>query len=438
MSIDKRNKYFKEDISEEVQEIFGHVPNWLTRWGISIILFIILGLLVGTWLFKYRETVSCDIVITTKNTPAPLVSKANGEIKSIFIKDGGLVEPGSYIALIENSASIDEIVRLNELFEQIGINWEDIVLNIDLPVLNQLGEIQKSYTQFKTLYNGYKYYLQNNFILKKIEILNAQIDKQNEYYKKIKQQRKIKAIELNIIRSSFLKDSTLYSDFFSAISLNEMEQSKRSYIQNKSSYINTEAALDNIAIKILNLKDGLIDLEMRYNNDKKDYEISLDEAYALLVNQVNAWEEKYILVSPIKGKVTFTKYWCENQFVMSGERIASVVPLAETEIIGKVLIPSNGLGKVDVGQKVNIKLSGFPYSRYGILAGIINSISLVPEINGKGYYAEVALSKGMNTSYKEQLKFIQQMDGTADIITDESRIIRRFLDPIKALLDTNN
>ena len=68
-----------------------------------------------------------------------------------------------------------------------------------------------------------------------------------------------------------------------------------------------------------------------------------------------------------------------------------------------------------------------------MLKGRIRSISLVP--GEKGYVADIDLEDGMTSSYKENLKFIQQMDGTAEIVTKDLRLIYRFINPLRALFD---
>ena len=118
--------------------------------------------------------------------------------------------------------------------------------------------------------------------------------------------------------------------------------------------------------------------------------------------------------------------------INAGERLATIIPNEETIIIARAFIPSSGLGKVEPGQKVNIKLSGFPYLEYGVLTGVVNTISLIPE--EEGYVAEIKLSDGMKSSYSETLIFIQQMDGTADIITEETRLIYRLINPLRTLV----
>ena len=49
------------------------------------------------------------------------------------------------------------------------------------------------------------------------------------------------------------------------------------------------------------------------------------------------------------------------------------------------------------------------------------------------YIAEVVFPDGMRTSYKKELPMIQQMDGTAEIITEDMRLISRFVQPIVSL-----
>jgi hypothetical protein len=119
--------------------------------------------------------------------------------------------------------------------------------------------------------------------------------------------------------------------------------------------------------------------------------------------------------------------------VKTGELIATIIPIEESSIIAKAVIPPSRFGKVEVGQRVNLKLNGFPYMEFGMLKGKIKSISLVPE--EKGYVAEIELSGGMTSSYREKLNFIQQMDGNAEIITKEMRMITRLINPLRAFFD---
>ena len=96
---------------------------------------------------------------------------------------------------------------------------------------------------------------------------------------------------------------------------------------------------------------------------------------------------------------------------------------------------SSGSGKVMVGQKVNIKLDNYPHLEFGILQGKITNMSLVPVSTGEGnfYTAEVRLNQGLVTNYQRTLPFSQEMQGNAEIITDDRRLLMRMVAPLVSL-----
>ena len=237
--------------------------------------------------------------------------------------------------------------------------------------------------------------------------------------------------DLVLADKAFARDSLLFGK--QATSESEYEKARQGLLAKKSSSIGFEASLKNTESTILQMQQNSVELQMQYEKELSQFRLDLDESKQSLDNMVHLWEEKYLVTSPVKGKITYTSVWSENQEVKIGELIGTVIPEGELTIIAKAVIPTSGFGKVEVGQKVNIKLAGFPYMQFGMLKGRIRSISLVPE--AKGYVAEIELTGGMTSSYKENLKFIQQMDGTAEIVTKDFRLIYRFINPLRALLD---
>ena len=137
-------------------------------------------------------------------------------------------------------------------------------------------------------------------------------------------------------------------------------------------------------------------------------------------------------MSPVDGKITLTTFWNENQVVKAGEILATVIPDDKRMIIIRADIPATGVGRVRTGQEVNIKLSGFPYMEFGMIKGRISSLSLVPA--NDVYIAEIELTNGMRSTYNIDLNFVSEMTGIADIITENSRLIYRFIKPLKALV----
>jgi len=146
-----------------------------------------------------------------------------------------------------------------------------------------------------------------------------------------------------------------------------------------------------------------------------------------------------VLMSPIDGKITFTRYWVSNQNVQAGEEVFTVIPVLESRLIGKAMLPVARSGKVATGQKVNIRLDNFPDSEFGMVKGVVQNISLVPTVTGgmSCYVVEISLPEGLQTNYKKVLPFLPNMQGAADIITENMSLLERFVIPMKQILKTN-
>lgn len=86
--------------SEEVQEILTRVPHWMIRWGSVVVLSILLSLFFVSWLVKYPDVITTQIVITTNIPPEKLVAKVSGKIEVILVKDRMLISKNTPLAVI--------------------------------------------------------------------------------------------------------------------------------------------------------------------------------------------------------------------------------------------------------------------------------------------------------------------------------------------------
>lgn len=230
---------------------------------------------------------------------------------------------------------------------------------------------------------------------------------------------------------NYERDSMLYAQ--NVIAPLDLERSAQATIQKKNTLATFEASMTTNELTILQMEQELFELGMQYDNEVSAYHRQIAESVQLLAAQIKQWRLSYLLVSPINGRLSFTKYWSKNQNISVGDKLATVVPMDSTQVIGIMTAPSIGFGRVTIGQKVNVKLNGYPYFEYGILKGVVSRLSSVPD--GEGYIVEVTFPDGLQSTYKEQLTLIQQMDGTGDIITKDERLIQRFIQPLRALID---
>ena len=83
---------------------------------------------------------------------------------------------------------------------------------------------------------------------------------------------------------------------------------------------------------------------------------------------------------------------------------------------------------------MNIRLYNYPSEQFGMLSGVVESLSLVP--TGDKYLVRIALPNGMKSSFNKELLFKQQLQGETEIITEDLRLLHRFFYQIRKLLQT--
>lgn len=435
MSEDKETRYGTPDKielrSEEVQEILGRPPHWMISSGISVIFIVILAIFIGSYFFKYPDVLNATIVVTTENLPAGVVARTSGRIDTLFVQEKQKVIKGDVLALITNTASFTDIFKLKSVISKFNIS--------DLSTFNliddnlQLGEVQSSYLSFVKAIEDYNQFVQTDYYNKKIASTERQINSQRKILQKTIEQLRFSKAQLVSEKELFKMDSTLYAK--RSLSWAEFENSKTKYIQAQNSYENTLLNIDNLKINILQSEQSVMDLKKQFSEQLKDLQLVLSSSYDMLQTQLINWEQTYLLVSPCDGIVTLTNYWQKNQNVASGDVLITIVPEEATKIIGKIYLPQQGAGKVKKGQTVNIKFANFPYMEYGIVQVKIKNISLVPIVvkDERVYLLEVDFPEKLKTTYGKELTFSQEMQGSAEIVTEDLRLLDKFINPIKAI-----
>ncbi|MFZ0283384.1 MAG: HlyD family secretion protein, partial [Bacteroidales bacterium] len=273
----------------------------------------------------------------------------------------------------------------------------------------------------------------NDFYGKKVSSITDEIDGILVYIGRVKVKESLYTESQLIETKKFRRDSMLYlSGVFSET---ELEKSRQALLRMNIEL--QQVRLDHSAksIELAEKRQLLQDYKIKKIEEKERFYSVLNESFLNLKAQVKIWENTYLLISPFSGVVTFTRFWSENQTVNKDEPVLSIVPLDPGDYVGRIYLKMNRSGKVKTGQEANIKLAGFPYLEYGMLKGVIKSKSLVP--SGDTYVIELSLPSGLTTLYGRELDFTQNMQGTAEIITDDLSLLRKIINPFRYLISRN-
>lgn len=417
--------------SEPVREIMGNPPSGILRWGNLILLFVFLLFILFSWLLKYPDMIPATVEITTYNPPVTLVTKITGRIKYLYVNDKDSVFSGQILAVMETTASLNEIELLRNTIDR--INKPEDADYKSIPSITQLGELQSVYASFlKNLYD-LTTYIDNDYYGNKINSLKKEISATEEYINRLKVKEKLFTENRKLEQNKYRRDSLLFVS--KVIPESDMEKSHQSLIRLNIDLQQVRLDYTDKSIELAEKQQILQDYKIMRIGEKEKLISVLNESFLNLKAQVKIWENNYLLRSPYDGFVTFTRYWNENQVVMKDEPVLNIVPYESGSYFGRIYLKMQRSGKVKSGQKVNIKLSSYPYLEYGMVRGIIKSKSLVP--SGDAYVIEIDLPNGLTTLYGKKLDFTQNMSGTAEILTEDLRLIQKLVNPLRHLVTIN-
>ncbi len=410
--------------SEEVQDILTKVPHWMIRWGTILILGIIVMLLFVSWFIKYPDVVKAEIVITTNIPPEKLVAKASGRIEALLVKDNELVSENTILAVISNAANYKDVFLLKSIVDKVNIT--EIKKSFSFEALSnaQLGDIENAYAVFQKDCIADK--LNSN--LRPFQVDNAAHNSESIQIKEriniLQQQKTINESELALQKSDVTRYETLFNQ--GVISAQELEQKKLGYLQAEKNYRNLLSSISQLQSSLIDNTRSSRSAIISGTKDDINLGSNVTQSFYLLKKAIKDWEILYTLKSSIAGKVTFLQIWNQNQTIDAGDNAFSIIPSTENGYLGKVKAPAPNSGKIKIGQSVNIRLSNYPDREFGVLKGTVKNISLVPDKDGN-LILDVSLPTGLVTSYNKTISFQQEMKGSAEIITEDLRLLERIL-----------
>lgn len=409
----------------------GKPPRRILRWGTTILFLVFILFILFSWLIKYPDIIPAPVLITTTNPPVTLVTKITGHIKTLYVKEREKVNAGQLIAVMETTASVNEIELLKQTIDT--VKTPEILTYTMLPLFSELGELQSYYGAFLKNLSDLNNYVSNDSYGSKIVSLNNEIIGIQEFIDRLITKEKLYSENQRIEAKNYNRDSLLRAG--NVIPESELERAHQSLL--KVNLDLQQAKLDHSAksIELAEKRQLLNDDKISRIDDKQKLVSLLRESFLNLKAQVSLWENTYLLITPIDGIVSFTKFWSANQSVVKDEPVVSIVPVETGNFLGRIDLKMERSGKVKTGELVNIKLSGYPYLEYGMVRGIVKSKSLVP--SSDTYIIEIELPNGLTTLYGIPLDFTQNMQGTAEIITKNIRLLQKIVNPFRYMATKN-
>ena len=417
---------------EEVQEIMEALPSWILRWGITIIAVVLSGLLLGSYFFRYPDSLNAPIVVTSSAPPIELNARATGKIENLLVHDKQSVEIGERLAIIESSANFQDILKLNKIFQawQLGnVSTTSFYKELKRNTF-RLGDVQSAYSAFLDALQNRIIYDKTDYFNKKIALKKQQASKYIELDSNRKNEYMLHKKQSEISKKIYLRDSVLFAKKIKTGE--EFDNARKSYLQSRQNQLNDIRAQKEVQIQKLQEKEVLLDLVLRFRETHDKSILELSKATILLDDAIKQWKRNYIVTSPISGYVNMMGIWDKNQSVIAGDLIMVIMPKNPNHSIGKAKFPAAGAGKIQIGQRAIIRLNNYPDEEFGFVEGIVSCISDIPDKDGN-YIIDIKFPWGLKTNYGKMLPQTKQILGNVQIIIKDKRLIENLVKPIEKI-----
>ena len=420
--------------SEEIQEILGTPPSWIVRWGSVWAFIIILFLVFISYLIKYPEVIPASIVITTAVPPESVIAKADAQLEEILVEDREFVESQQLLAIMQSAANYQDVELLDEeVFYLQGMDENEILRYSPKRGLI-LGQLQADYSNFIQDFEQYLFNRESGFDKNTIRQLQTQkrnleqsIRFEQAKYNDAQEELKLEKQTQQRIKNLYPKVSTKQ----------DMEDARAAVVKKQREVKSHETNMLNYQLELDRIEEQILSVRQDASETLANQFVRLKETINRLKSSIDRWKQTYLIRAPIAGQVNYAEFGRKNQFVKIGEEVMAIVPEQGDSIMGKMYLPIRGSGKVETSQKVIVKFESYPYQEYGVVIGEVKKKSLLPQ--GKEYLVEVGLPNledgKVMTSHGKALTFTQEMQGQAEIITEDRRFIERIFDKFLAIFD---
>jgi multidrug efflux pump subunit AcrA (membrane-fusion protein) len=416
--------------SEEINDIITAVPKWIVRWGISLIFLIFAGIIGMSALISYPEIVKTSLRVNSLNSPKSVIARQSGKLTQILIKNNQVVKKGQSLAYLESIASPEDVQQIHELIKamqkELLITQND--LTVTLPTNLNLGEIQFAYQELFQEYIQFKNTLKDGYFLKRREFLRKDLSNVDSSKQKILEQKKVQQLEYSNQEAEYNSYKSLFKK--GVISRSEFLAQENKYLAAKHPLQQNESSLINNKTVYNEKQKELLELENMINQQKLKFSQSLNKFY----NETETWMLKYVLTAPVDGIANFAGIIQLNQNVNVNQEIFIINP-GNTDFFGDVNISQYNMGKIRVGEKVNIKMLSYPFEQYGMIRGSLSYLSDVA-YRDSIFVGRVKFEKFENLDPNHKIVLKNGMLAQAEIITEESTLLQKFFRNITKILNS--
>ncbi|RDH47377.1 HlyD family secretion protein [Fischerella thermalis] len=382
--------------SVNIDEFLPPISRWTTLAGIFLVTNVATAIALASYI-KYNVTVKTSATVRPTGDIRIVQPEIEGTVKGIFVKENQIVKQGDVIAKlddmelhIKNSQLQNSIEEVNLQLAQIQAQIQalDIQINAEKQVIEttvisaqaDLARNQRAYQQEQVKTQSELLSAQANLQKAEASLKKAKADlnfakQDRDRYKELAQygaigkrdyeQRKlaVEQAELAVEAEERAIDIAQASLLTAKAALNPsaatVEIAQERIAQEKAKGQSSIAAL-------IREKNTLIQRQIELRNQIKQYQQELQKNIIQMQSSViRATSDGVILKLNLRNP---------GQVVRPSEPVVEIVP-QHAPLVVKAIIPAAEIKKVEIGQKVQLRVDACPHPDYGTLQGVVTAVS---------------------------------------------------------------
>ncbi|MEP0751315.1 HlyD family efflux transporter periplasmic adaptor subunit [Trichocoleus sp. Lan] len=430
------NPDFLRPVSSD--EFLPPISRWTTLGGLFLVGTFGVAVMLAAYT-QYNITVKAAAVVRPIGELRIVQAATEGTIKSISVKENQVVKQGDAIAILDNSQlqtkksqlkgniqnnqqQLSQIAaQISALDSQQKAEWNLMNRNI-ASAQADLGRNQRDYQEKQITTKAEVQEAQASVDLARVQMNQYQQLANTGAIAQLQIKEKEEAFKAAQARLQRAK-ATLNPSAAPVAIANERIAQERATGESTLATLNKERKT---------LIQRQIEIQNQLNSDTYEFK------------QIGMELQKSTIRAPASGTILKLELRNASQVVRAAEPIAQIAP-SNTPLIVKARVAAQDIGKVAVGQKVQMRVSAYPYPDYGTLSGKVSAITpdaIAPENNNANAPAvppsyEVTIQPEKINLIKGDRPYPIQpgMEIAAEIISREETVLTFILRKARLLTD---
>ncbi|MCB0386420.1 MAG: HlyD family efflux transporter periplasmic adaptor subunit, partial [Bdellovibrionales bacterium] len=349
-------------------------------------------------------------------------------ITQVLVANEDTVEAGKVLLVYNSQAKVEDVLSLEQAVMAIGLPNEEKLLKFNPGKDLLLGSLQDNLYQFFKKQEALT--LEKSRKSEKIDVsqLRQKIRIAQRTIEYAKKRRETLEREYLLAREEYLRQDNLFHT--NLTTLNKLKEAETNRLEKERGLQSADSDIQINQGMIELLRKEINGVERSSSASENSAFNDLHDEFVRLQKAIETWKGENLAVAPTSGIVLITNENVRpNSHVQREEDLMVVVPSIIKENIARINLNPYGSGKVQVGQKVIIKLKSYPFEEFGALTGKVDWKGKIPVNNT--IPIEVIFPEGLITNTGYHIENSQEMVGSAEIITDQKRLIEWIFESFK-------